>query len=153
MDKASLIEALKSQRLVSGQTDLAEHLASCCTVENVPSGTVVMEEDDAGSDLLLILQGNFSVMVGGSRVSTLEAGNHVGEMAVVDPDSNRSATVVASEDSVVARLTDSNFESVANTYPLLWKNLTLELANRLRQTNRWMSQWEPKAEILKPEEE
>jgi len=139
-----LVKALMNQLLVENNRELAERLAENCQVENVEKGKIIMEEDTSGNELLMILSGKFQVFVGGTRLSELSEGNHVGDMAIVDPDSKRSATIVAGEDSVVARIDGEHFSAVAESYPQLWKNLAVELANRLRQTNRWMTEWEPK---------
>ena len=56
-------------------------------------------------------------------------------MALVDPKARRSAAVVALEDSVVARIAEPEFSVLANENPIIWKNLSCELADRLRQRN------------------
>ena len=57
------------------------------------------------------------------------------EMALIDPKAKRSASVVALEDSVVAKISESKFVEFANHYPSLWRNIARELGDRLRQRN------------------
>jgi CRP-like cAMP-binding protein len=66
----------------------------------------------------------------------------VGEMAVVDPDARRSASVSAVADSVVARITELEFSALADRFPRLWRRIALELASRLRAGGEMLS--EPK---------
>jgi CRP-like cAMP-binding protein len=80
----------------------------------------------------LILSGMFSVTVMGRTVASRTAGEHVGEMAVVDPEARRSASVAAVTDSVVARITEPEFSALADRFPRLWRRIALELASRLR---------------------
>ena len=84
---------------------------------------------------MLFRSGTFSVAIDGRVVACKKAGEHVGEMAVVDPFRPRSASVTATSDSVVARITEPDFSALADRYPRLWRRIALELANRLRDGN------------------
>lgn len=64
-----------------------------------------------------------------------KAGEQVGEMAVVDPHMPRSASVTATCDSVVARISKADFSAVAERFPRLWRRIALELATLLRNGN------------------
>jgi CRP/FNR family cyclic AMP-dependent transcriptional regulator len=60
-------------------------------------------------------------------------GDHVGEMALIDPSHPRSATVTALERTEVACVSEGDFTTIAEKYPIMWRRLCLELGNRLRQ--------------------
>jgi CRP/FNR family transcriptional regulator, cyclic AMP receptor protein len=132
--KLRLVEALRTQILVRDE-DLAVELARRVTLKAIPAGTVLITQDAAERDLFLILSGTFSAVVNGQIVASRGAGEHVGEMAVVDPEAHRSASVVAVTDSVVAGITRLEFSAVADRYPRLWRRIALELASRLRDGN------------------
>ena len=68
-------------------------------------------------------------------VASRSAGEHVGEMALVDPEAQRSASVTAVTDSVVAGITEPEFSALADRFPRLWRRIALELASRLRDGN------------------
>ena len=91
-----------------------------------------MEPDD---DLFLIISGDFAISVNGRRVATRGSGLHVGEMALLDPTSQRSATVTALREAVVAEISRSSFKRIANKNPAIWQRLALQLAKRLIQRN------------------
>ena len=129
-----LINALISQPLI-GDNDLAVAVEPYLKLAEVFAGTYLIRQGASDTDLFLILSGTFSVAIDGRVVACKKAGEHVGEMAVVDPFRPRSASVTATSDSVVARITEPDFSALADRYPRLWRRIALELANRLRDGN------------------
>jgi CRP-like cAMP-binding protein len=129
-----LMDALKFQPLVRDE-DLAVEVAPLLKLEEVSAGTKIIEQGTTDTDFFLILSGTFSVAINRRVVAQLKAGTHVGEMAVVDPTTPRSASVTATCDSVVARIPEPDFSRLANRFPRLWRRIALELASRLRNGN------------------
>ena len=130
--KSRLVNALIVQLLVHDK-DLAQAIARRAKLEEVLAGTHIIEQGARDSDLFLILKGSFSISVDGRVVAHKRAGEHVGEMSVVDPHTRRSASVIATVDSVVARVAEPDFSALADRYPRLWRRIALELAQRLRR--------------------
>jgi predicted nucleotide-binding protein len=54
-------------------------------------------------------------------------------MALIDVRERRSATVVATTETVVARVSEKQFTELANKYPRIWRLLAIEIAKRLRE--------------------
>ena len=69
-------------------------------------------------------------------------------MALIDAAPRRSATVVAIEESVVAKISESSFTEIANQYPQLWRRLAMELGDRLRQRSEYVSAPNPRPVIF-----
>ena len=132
--KLRLVKVLRTQTLVRDE-DLAVELARRVTLKAVPAASVLITQGSADRDLFMILSGKFSVTINGRVVASRSAGEHVGEMALVDPDARRSASVSAVADSVVARITERDFSTLADRFPRLWRRIALELATRLRDGN------------------
>jgi CRP/FNR family cyclic AMP-dependent transcriptional regulator len=130
-----LTDALISQPLIRDK-DLAAAVEPYLKLEAIFAGTNLIKQGTSDTDLFLILSGTFSVAINGRVVAQKKAGQHVGEMAVVDPLTPRSASVTATSDSVVARIAESDFSALADRYPRLWRRIALELASRLRDGNR-----------------
>ena len=128
-----LVEALKAQGLIR-ETDIASEFAKFVRVERVRRGRHVIEKGSADNDLIFILSGEFQVSIGKEEVARCAPGEHVGEMAMVDPGVERSATVSAASDSLIARISEPEFTAIAEQFPRLWRRLAAELASRLRQT-------------------
>lgn len=128
-----LIGALKAQTLI-GESDIATEFAKFVRVERVRGGQTVIEKGSADNELIFILAGEFVVTIGRETIARCTAGQHMGEMALVDPGVERSATVTAAYDSLIARVSEPEFTAIADHFPRLWRRLAAELANRLRQT-------------------
>jgi CRP/FNR family cyclic AMP-dependent transcriptional regulator len=126
-----LIDALTAQPLVRDQ-DLAVVVAQHLKLEDISAGANLIQQGASDSDLFLILEGAVSVAIDGRVVARKKAGEHVGEMAVVDPGMPRSASVIATCDSIVARIAESDFSALADRFPRLWRRIALGLASRLR---------------------
>ena len=89
------------------------------------------------NDIYFIISGSVRVMVNSREVAMRRAGEHVGEMALVDRTAIRSASVVTAEASVVACVSEPDFTRVANRHPVIWRKLACIVAQRLRERNRF----------------
>ena len=135
-----LTEAIAQQPIIYGNYDLAAKLASLVELVSCDQGYYLIEQSSTDNDLYLIITGQFSVIVNGREVAQRKAGQHFGEMALIDPKAHRSASVVASEVSVVAKVTEACFTELASEHPDLWRRLAKELGDRLRQRNSLVRQ-------------
>jgi CRP/FNR family transcriptional regulator, cyclic AMP receptor protein len=129
-----LIDALKAQHLIVDES-LATEIVRLVKLEEISAGTNLIKHGAFDTDLFFILNGEFSVTIGGCVVARRKAGEQVGEMAVVDPHIPRSASVTAICDSVVARITEADFSALAERFPRLWRRIALELVTLLRNGN------------------
>jgi CRP/FNR family cyclic AMP-dependent transcriptional regulator len=134
-----LIEALMAQSLIQ-ERELAVVFARYAVVEEVPVGATVIMQNRADSDLILILSGEFTVMIDGSVVARNVAGEAVGEMAVVDPHAPRTASIIATANSTIARISEPEFSALADRFPRLWRRIAQGLCDRLRNANTSASQ-------------
>ena len=96
-----------------------------------------MLQDDNDNDIYLIINGKVSIEVNKRPIASRLPGNHVGEMALIDPQAKRSATVTATEPTFVLKISESQFAKLANKYPDLWRRIAVETANRLRERNKY----------------
>ena len=129
--RVELLNALRTQFLVDGNSDIADRIASAAQVKEYAPGTPLFSQGEKGSDLCFILSGQVSVRVDERGVATCNAGMHVGEIALLDPFKGRSATVVAMGTVVVALLPAQKFTDIAQYHPELWRRVAVELARRL----------------------
>jgi CRP-like cAMP-binding protein len=129
--RQNLIHALRMQSLIRDE-DVATELAKEIRLQVVGRGAKLIRQGASDSDLFLILKGEFEVVADGQVVAQKGDGDYVGEIAAVDPGTRRSATVVATSDSLVARISEPAFTKLANTFPKLWRRIATGLATRLR---------------------
>jgi predicted nucleotide-binding protein len=133
--RARLEEVLAQQKLVAVDPALAGAIADVAVLHEVEAGHTIIVQGASDDDVFLILSGAFDIVVNGHAVARRRPGDHVGEMAAIEPSQTRSATVVAAERSVVARLTRDGFVDLATRFPNVWRVVAKELARRLMQRN------------------
>jgi SulP family sulfate permease len=111
------------------------------------AGDVVMAAGEEGDELMVLLHGSASILVPGPhgglvRIAGVRRGAVIGEIAFLDRAA-RSATVLAEEDMAVAVLSRAQYDALSASAPHLIQklltNLALDLATRLRHTNRLAS--------------
>ena len=100
--------------------------------------TDIVEEGMKAKDFFVILDGEAKVSVNGRRKATLGPGDYFGEMSVLD-GGPRTATVTALTPVVALRVDSASLLSVLSTDASITKKIMLELAGRLRETERSVS--------------
>lgn len=136
--KKRLISALTEQRIIHGDEILATSFAEIADIKEYSFGEEIARQNDTDSDIYLIIAGCVSVSVNGREIAKRQAGLHVGEMALIDPTVRRSATLRATEHTVVARITEPVFTELADKHPKLWRRIAVELASRLRERGKFI---------------
>ena len=123
--EVNLLHGLKESDLVSLAADLAER--------RVAAGEPIVGEGTGGVAFFFILEGETSVSVAGEEVATLKRGDYVGELALLDPEGPRSATVTAKTDVVLAAMSTWQFRPFVLAHSDVAWLLLQRLARRLRE--------------------
>jgi CRP-like cAMP-binding protein len=97
----------------------------------VPSGTLLVEQGDAGLLFFVVLAGTASVVRNGRPVSSLGPGDHFGELALLD-DGPRSASVTSTSDMILLVIRHRHFQRLVQSSPALARRLMRAMADRLR---------------------
>src|ERR1700691_5593550 len=105
----NLIDALKRQEFVNGDAILAEAFAKCGQLLEFQKGDKIITQEGEDNDIYLLVAGSVAIVVKGNEVATRKAGQHVGEMAAIEPAQKRSATVVAHDTLVALKLKSADF--------------------------------------------
>jgi CRP/FNR family cyclic AMP-dependent transcriptional regulator len=128
------IDELRQVDILSGlkDSDLAS-LAADLVERRLVAGDPIVGEGTGGVAFFFILDGETSVTVGGEEVATLKRGDYVGELALLDPDGPRTATVTAKTDVVLAAMTAWQFRPFVVAHPEVAWTLLQRLARRLRE--------------------
>lgn len=134
-NRCNLIDALKRQEFVGGDAAIAEAMAEQGELVEFAKTDKLIVEDGEDNDIYLLLAGTVSIVIKGNEYTTRNAGQHVGEMAAIEPTLKRSATVVANDKVVALKLTSATFMSLGNSYPQIWLPMARELSRRLYQRN------------------
>lgn len=136
----ALLQALGEQYVVHGNAALSAALAAAVTLYEYAPGTRLIEQGNADNHILFILIGEVAIVVNGQEIAYRKAGQHVGEMALLSVGALRSASVIARETVVAARVSEADFTAVAAAYPEVWRRIAAELGDRLRQRTRFIRQ-------------
>ena len=134
-----LINALKNQALVAGDQPIALRFAKQAVTQSLRKGYNLIRQGAADNDIFFILSGSCSIAVNDREIAVRKAGEHVGEMALLDTTALRSASVCTTEASVVARVSEKAFTRIADKHPEVWRRTASILANRLRERSKFHS--------------
>jgi len=110
---------------------LARHMQ----VVAVPQDTVLMREGEHGDAFFVVLEGSARMVRGRRAVGDVGPGDHVGELALLDP-APRSATVTATTPMTVGAIDARTFAAIIRDVPALTGKLLAALARRLRERDR-----------------
>ena len=102
---------------------------------DVPAGHVLMTEGAAGKEFYVLLEGTADVVRGTTTVASLGPGDHVGELALLDPEP-RNATVTMTSDGTVLAVTQREFWQLLTDVPLLSRKVLKALARRLHAADK-----------------
>ncbi len=97
----------------------------------VPSGTLLVEQGEAGLLFFVVLAGNASVVRDGRPVSSLGPGDHFGELALLD-SGPRTASVTSDSEMTLLVIRQRHFQRILQTSPALTRRLLSALVARLR---------------------
>jgi CRP/FNR family cyclic AMP-dependent transcriptional regulator len=142
------LEKLLSQKLVAGNQSLAKEIEALVELKSIPCNETLIEQDGTDNDIYFVLTGSFKIEVNGTAIGKRVPNDHIGEMAAIEPSQKRVASVIALEDSVVAKLTEPHFAELGNKYPDIYKKIAQELSLRLQQRNKLVTAFRDKIKVF-----
>jgi CRP-like cAMP-binding protein len=116
-------EANRAERAV-----IRRHL----TPLSVAAGRVLVKEGARGDQFMVLMEGNATVSQAGQTIATLERGDLVGEMALLQDagTGRRNATVTASTDAVIYVGSRSEFRQILQAVPSVARKVRETAAER-----------------------
>ncbi|HEX5228376.1 MAG TPA: TIR domain-containing protein [Bryobacteraceae bacterium] len=138
-NRPNLIDALKRQEFVGGETTLAEAMADEGELVEFAKGHKIIIQGGEDNDIYLLVAGDVSIVIKGNEYTTRKAGQHVGEMAAIEPSQKRSADVVAHDTVVALKLSNPQFMKLGRSFPQIWLPMARELSRRVFQRNELIS--------------
>jgi len=100
----------------------------------VNAGAALFREGEDGTTLYVLTIGTAEVVIGNRVVETLQPGNIIGEMALVDP-APRAASVIAVTDCEFVEVDDKRFNYLVQQTPFFALKVMRVLSERLRTTS------------------
>lgn len=131
----ALRDVIRVAKLVQGNQELTDAFVKVGEVVGCDVGSPLIEQGADDNDIYILVAGTCNVVVNGRMVGRRGPGDHVGEMAAIEPSQPRSASIVAATEVVALKISEPNFHSVAHAHPLVYKDVARELSRRLLQRN------------------
>jgi CRP-like cAMP-binding protein len=113
--------------------DELEHFERIVHRVRFATGEVVISEGQSGHAFVILTAGEAAVTRDSARLRLLRAGDHAGEMALLD-NSPASATVVAGTDVEALVLDQRVFHNLLETIPSLGRRILATLTRWFRET-------------------
>jgi len=137
---ASIAELLGRAPILSSLTDRQlRSLAKSVKVVSFPANARIVKQGEPGIALYVLLRGEAEVRQGNRTLAHLAAGQFFGEMTLLD-EQPRSADVVAVQPAECAVLSRWEFWGFAKGEPEVLQGVGREMARRLREANRALSE-------------
>ncbi len=134
LGKDEAIRLLLDQSMVRNNLRVAKAMYKAGCLCELDPGQPMVQQGEFTSDIFFILRGEVDVCTNGQRHRIRQHGQHIGEMALLEPAKGRSASVYAGCNGVIAlKLSSSAFTKLGKKFPDLWRNIAEELSDRLRQ--------------------
>jgi CRP-like cAMP-binding protein len=109
-----------------------DQIASITDEVEVPTGHVLCREGGRARECFIIVTGQAEVTLDGAHLATVNAGETVGEMALLD-GGRRSATVTTTAPTVVLVIEGLRFEALVHAVPAVSRAVVRALSERLRE--------------------
>ena len=139
-DEASTVEMLEMTPLFSGlNKGQLKSIVRSSKERSFKKGQAIVREGESGVGFYLVVGGSAEVRRDGRALMKLARGQFFGEMGLLDQQP-RSADVVALEDTDCLVLSAPTFWSLVSTNPKIGRALVQELARRLRETSRTLTE-------------
>jgi CRP/FNR family transcriptional regulator, cyclic AMP receptor protein len=100
----------------------------------IEPGYVLTREGRRGYEFFVILEGEATCTIDGEQVNTLGAGDFFGEVALLDSQGTRSATIVATTAMKVIVIDSREFSGMIGDAPSAARQIMGKLAERLRNS-------------------
>ena len=124
---------LRSVKLFAGMSDgELKKIAQQMREVRHPRDATVAVPGDEGVGFMVVLDGEAEVTTPDGRQRTLGAGDHFGEMALLDHE-GRSASVTATTELVLAAMPEWHFKQFLAQHPEVAYRMLQTLSRRLRE--------------------
>lgn len=140
--------AIRGGKMIQGNDDLTDAFLRVAEVVAFDRTSALIEQGGDDNDLYLLVAGHCEILVNGRVVGRRGPGDHVGEMAAIEPAQRRSASVVAATEVVALKIPEPSFHEVAHRHPTVYMDIARELARRLLQRNNLVGEYRERVRLF-----
>jgi CRP/FNR family cyclic AMP-dependent transcriptional regulator len=135
---AYLLEALRRQRVVQGDNELAERLRNAGQLVEFANDEQFITQGNTDTDVFMLLAGRVQVFVNRRQVGVRVAGEAVGEMVAVNLALTRTASVKSDGISVALKIPAARFAEAGSGSPTFWKHIAVITGERLAEREKFL---------------
>jgi sigma-B regulation protein RsbU (phosphoserine phosphatase) len=120
--------------------DELDHLQGMLKVRSLQPGEILFREGQQGEHFYILTDGELEILLGAETkeellLNKLGPGEYLGEMSLIIPGGERTATARASKKSSLLAMSRDEFTALIEHYPVLAQSMVRVLSNRLDSTN------------------
>lgn len=135
-NKKQQLDSLRNVALFSACSNKElEKVAKASDLLTVPAGRVIMEQGQTGREAFVLVEGEVVIKRNNRKVTTLDSGSVVGELALLD-HGPRTATATCQTECTFLVIDHRRFVAVVDSIPSISKKLMASLAARIRELDR-----------------
>jgi len=117
-----------------------ENLQNTLGIKYLRPDEILFQEGDPGEHFYVVLDGELQVLLGEGtdeemQLNILGPGEYFGEMSLIIPGGERTASVRSNEDSVLLAMNRDEFTTLLERFPKLAQGMVRVLSERLDATN------------------
>lgn len=117
-----------------------DNLQSMLKVRNLQPGEILFREGEPGEHFYILTEGELEILMGAETkdemlLNMLGPGEYLGEMSLIVPGGERTATARAKKESSLLAMSRDEFTELIEHYPVLAQSMVRVLSNRLDSTN------------------
>jgi CRP-like cAMP-binding protein len=140
LTRDQITELLARARLFAGADPAGlERIAARMTELDVPADRVIVRQGEIGTGFFIVVSGAVRVVRDGETLAELGPGAFFGELSVIDRQP-RLAQVISSQPTTCLALASWDFEAVIGEQPGVAMAILRELAGRLRELTRELTE-------------
>ena len=117
-----------------------DHLQDMLQIKTLQPGEILFREGEPGEHFYILTDGKLEILLGIDTqeellLNTLGPGEYLGEMSLIVPGGERTATARASKESMLLAMSRDEFNELIKLYPVLSQSMVRVLSKRLDSTN------------------
>jgi serine phosphatase RsbU (regulator of sigma subunit) len=117
-----------------------DHLQSMLKIRTLRPGEILFREGERGEHFYILTHGELEILLGIETeeeliLNIIGPGEYLGEMSLIIPGGERTATARASKETALLAMSRDEFNTLIEHYPILSKAMVRVLSNRLDSTN------------------
>ena len=116
--------------------DELDHLQNMLKTRSLRPGEILFKEGERGEHFYILTHGELEILLGVETkeemiLNILGPGGYLGEMSLIIPGGERTATARASKETALLAMSRDEFNALIEHYPILSKAMVRVLSNRL----------------------